>query len=210
MQPMKAVTAGSFGLLLACSFAHHPDAVQQTADPSTVVQATVSDIDGNIYPVVEIGGQLWLAKNLQVMRGPTGEEIENFFFKDDSLSYADHGRLYTWNVAMNGSLASGAQGICPDDWHIPTNEDWTQLFGHVENSGALLLVGGSTGFDALLSGGADFRGNYLYFGELGMFWSSTEVNDERANHHHVSENGEVGEFAAMKGARISVRCVKSR
>jgi uncharacterized protein (TIGR02145 family) len=74
--------------------------------------------------------------------------------------------------------------------------------------GKELHVGGSTGFAALLSGGADFRGTYLYYGELAMFWSSTEVNEERAYHHHVAQDGDRGRFAAMKGARISVRCVQ--
>ena len=176
-------------------------------DNAAIAQATASDIDGNVYPVFKIGEQRWLATNLQVTRTPSGQQITSFFFNDDSLSYSGQGRLYTWDVAMNGSSEPGAQGICPDGWHLPTDEEWTQLFDYVDDSGTELLVGGSTGFEASLDGGADYRGNYLYSGEFALFWSSTAVNEERAYHHTVSDNGELGKFAAMKGARIHVRCI---
>ncbi len=173
-----------------------------------VGQTTVSDVDGNVYRVVEIGEQAWLATNLRVTRTPTGEPIGSFFFNDDSLGHARDGRLYTWDVAMNESVAPGVQGICPDGWHLPTDEEWRELFAYVDSAGAELLVGGSTGFDALLAGGADFRGNYLYYDTIALFWSSTEVSQDRAYHHHVDRDGAVGNFAAMKGARIFVRCIR--
>ncbi|UCC73567.1 MAG: hypothetical protein JSV86_03110 [Gemmatimonadota bacterium] len=71
-----------------------------------------------------------------------------------------------------------------------------------------LLPGGSTGFGAELCGGADYRGNYLYFDELALLWSSTEVSEERAYRHSVAQDGETGKFGALKGARIYVRCVR--
>ena len=42
-----------------------------------------------------------------------------------------------------------------------------------------------------------------------MFWSSTEVNDQRAYHHGVSQAGACDKFAAMKGARIAIRCIRN-
>lgn len=174
-------------------------------------QTAVTDIDGNAYRTVRIGDQEWTAENLRVTRSPDGRALTSFFFDDDSASYAEHGRLYTWPVAMDGSEEEEAQGICPDGWRLPSDADWTRLWeasGGEETAGSHLLMGGSSGFEAKLSGGADFRGNYLYFGEIGLFWSSTAVSEERAYHHHVASDGEVGRFAAMKGARISVRCVK--
>jgi uncharacterized protein (TIGR02145 family) len=176
-------------------------------DNPAVAQTTVSDIDGNVYPVVRIGEQSWFATNLQVTRAPSGEGITSFFFDNDSLRYAGRGRLYTWGVAMNGALEPGAQGLCPDGWHLPTDEDWIQLYEQVKGLGADLMVGGSTGFDASLDGGADYRGRYMYSGEFALFWSSTVTSEERAYHHSISNNGELGKFAAMKGARIYVRCV---
>ena len=41
------------------------------------------------------------------------------------------GRLYTWKEATLGEsksgLGEGPQGICPDGWTVPTNEDWEAL-----------------------------------------------------------------------------------
>lgn len=145
---------------------------QETAGDAAMVQGGVIDVDGNSYPIVRIGEQVWLASNLEVARMPAGGPIKNFFFDDDSLRYAGRGRLYTWDVVMNGSSEPGAQGICADGWHLPTDEDWMQLFEHVGGAGA-----------ELLAGGADYRGNCLYRGEFALFWSSTAVNDERAYHH---------------------------
>jgi len=28
---------------------------------------------------------------------------------------------------MNGSITEGAQGICPDGWHMPSDNDWKEL-----------------------------------------------------------------------------------
>jgi len=63
---------------------------------------------------------------------------------------------------MNGSMEPGAQGICPEGWHLPADEDWTQLFDYLEGLGAELMAGGSTGFEASLDGGADY-------GEFALF-----------------------------------------
>ncbi len=178
---------------------------------SMAAQDTVTDVDGNEYRTIAIGGQVWMAENLRVTRAPDGEQIVSYFFADDSLRHAADGRLYTWGVAMNGAGHEGARGICPAGWHLPSDREWMELFGLLGSAtvhGKELHVGGSTGFEALLSGGADFRGTYLYYGEIAMFWSSTEVNEERGYHHHVAEDGDRGRFAAMKGARISVRCVQ--
>ena len=172
----------------------------------------VTDIDGNRYRAVSIGDQVWMAENLKVTKTGEGEPVESFFYEDDEEQYGRLGRLYKWEAAMNGSRAEESRGIAPDGWHIPSAEEWRTLFRHLEKngiSGRELLKNGKTGFDALLEGGADFRGNYLYLGTYSMFWSSTETNDERALHFGVDKDGSLDEFAAMKGARIAVRCIKN-
>ncbi len=182
-------------------------AAASRADDQTVVR----DIDGNEYRTATIGGQVWMAENLRVTRSPSGRPVTSFFFNDDSIGYTTCGRMYTWDVAMDDAGEAAVQGICPDGWHLPSDADWTTTFEFVEGEGlggTSLLAGGSTGFNAQLCGGADFRGNYLYFDELALLWSSTETSEERAYHHHIASDGELGKFAAMKGARIYVRCIK--
>jgi hypothetical protein len=45
-------------------------------------QAVVEDIDGNEYPVVTIGQQMWIAENLQVTRSPSGRSVTNYCIRD--------------------------------------------------------------------------------------------------------------------------------
>lgn len=207
MRFKRVSTISAAGIVCMFTSSDGADPNAEIAVEVAAVQVGVTDIDGNSYPVVVIGEQRWMAKNLRVTRAESGDSVTSFFFDNDSLEYADRGRLYTWDVAMNGSQREGARGICPDGWHLPTDGEWMQLFDHVEGAGAELLAGGSTGFKASPDGGADYRGNYLYSGEYALYWSSTEVSEERAYHHSVSADGKLERFAAMKGARIYVRCI---
>lgn len=81
---------------------------------------TVHDIDGNIYRIVKIGNQWWIAENLSVTRNPQGKPIKGYYYMDDLLTYGKYGMLYTWKTAMDGSSRENAQGIAPDGWHIPS------------------------------------------------------------------------------------------
>ena len=84
---------------------------------------SVTDYDGNVYPVVQIGSQCWLAENMRCTHSPkTGTYIVNNLFSgasscidytnsgkmarwynNDSVTYAPrhHGLLYNWNAAVD-------------------------------------------------------------------------------------------------------------
>ena len=172
---------------------------------------TVRDIDGNVYKTVKIGNQWWMAENLKVTRNPKGQSIRSYFYDDDPASYGKYGRLYTWDVAMDAASQENAQGIAPDGWHIPSDDDWQELLetmGGEDRVAENIKVDGSSGFNAYLSGGADFRGNYLYFNKYAMFWSSTAAGKDRAFHVGISNENRWDKFAAKKNARIHIRCIK--
>ena len=109
---------------------------------------TVSDYDGNTYQTVQIGNQCWMRQNLNVTHTPKGVPLVDgtgvgpidmdfttpyWFNYNDSVEYSwTYGKLYTWAAIMNGSEGSnsnpsGVQGICPDGWHIPSDEEWMDL-----------------------------------------------------------------------------------
>ena len=46
---------------------------------------------------------------------------------EDCAAATTYGMLYQWSAAMNGSTTSGAQGICPTGWHVPTDAEWKTL-----------------------------------------------------------------------------------
>lgn len=110
---------------------------------------SLSDVDGNVYAIIEIGNQVWMAENLKVSHFADGTPISqvsdeaewNAMTKDDQAycwynnltEYSDSsGALYTWAAAMYGAsgsdeIPSGIQGVCPEGWHLPSDAEWKEL-----------------------------------------------------------------------------------
>ncbi len=98
---------------------------------------TITDIDGNIYPIITICNQVWVQKNLNVSRYRNGDLIPKVtdnlqwatlttgawcWYNNDSTTYASvYGKLYNW-YAVND-----ARGLVPPGWHIPSESDWKKL-----------------------------------------------------------------------------------
>lgn len=109
----------------------------------------VTDIDGNVYPTVAIGEQIWMIKNLGVTRYadgtlvphlPSDEYWDSLHVDEKGWSYYmnnpsnrdTYGALYTWSAAVNGlddidPELEPIQGVCPDGWHLPSDGDWKEL-----------------------------------------------------------------------------------
>lgn len=186
----------------------------------------VIDIDGNVYAIVEIGDQVWMRENLRVQHDPDGNSITSFCYNDndnDSLAVA-YGRLYTWDVAMNGSVAQGAQGICPDGWHIPSDAEWIDLevflgmergIAELENiwrgtdEGAKLRMGGSSGYDARYAGRRSTAGGYSLLELYEYVWTSNEYGDYAWRRCLRSDVNSVGRWNTFpKTYAFSMRCIK--
>ena len=96
----------------------------------------VADIDGNIYEVIQIGNQLWIAENLKVMHYKNGDEIssgldnENWasteegsyvIYNNNPQNTENYGNLYNW-YAVNDN-----RGVCPEGFHVPTDQEFKEL-----------------------------------------------------------------------------------
>jgi uncharacterized protein (TIGR02145 family) len=142
------------------------------------------DYAGKTYNTVQIGNQCWLKENLNVgtMGSPYNNgSIEKYCYNNVLDSCTKYGGLYMWSEAMQYSTTTGAQGICPNGWHLPTLTDVQALASFVENNGNTLKqdnqgsgtgVGSNTsGFSALLAGGKGYSGGpYQALGDWGTFW----------------------------------------
>lgn len=171
------------------------------------------DIDGNDYEIVQIGTQKWMAENLKTTKYNNSEPIVlatqdwhwsytrsayYCWYENDSLQYADtYGALYNWYAVNTGNL-------CPDGWHVPTDEEWktlemelgmsqaeadnTQWRGTNEGSklggNSELWTDGdlendsefsTSGFFALPGGWRHEDGYFMYEGYNGWWWSSNEI-----------------------------------
>ena len=100
--------------------------------------ATVTDIHGNVYATVQIGDQLWMAENLRATSFNNNQNIENNCNDCqvyDNGAISDYGRLY------NGYVVTDESEVCPENWHIPTDNEWNiliEFYGDSSNAGGYL------------------------------------------------------------------------
>ena len=96
--------------------------------------------EGQVYNTIQINSQCWLKENLNTgtmiagtMEMTDNGIIEKYCYNDDPDNCAKYGALYQWHEMMQYKTQQGVRGICPWDWHIPTNEEWKVLEGAVDS-----------------------------------------------------------------------------
>ena len=96
--------------------------------------------NGQTYNTVQIGGQCWMAENLNIGTRIDGTEemtnnsvIEKYCHTNNIANCDEFGGLYQWNEMMEYSTTPGVQGVCPAGWHIPTDYEWKILEGTVDS-----------------------------------------------------------------------------
>ena len=178
----------------------------------------ITDIDGNTYRTVQVGSMTWTAENLRVTRDKDGNLLETYCYMDKAGKCDEFGRLYPWEEALKAA---------PAGWRLPTADDWKRLeielgmdpevaesFGwRGTDQGEQLKEGGSSGFEALLSGYKDgtvqWKGRYFDIGYLGGFWTATEYDSIKAVARFVYVTyDDVYQGSYDKTAALSVRCIK--
>ena len=142
MDIMKNLIQLSFTLLIFSSISCKMDNNEtiNSSDIKSQIQISISTMkdsrDGQIYNIVKIGDQWWMAENLNYYT-PSG----SWYYDNDSILYSKtYGRLYLWSTVMNGqdsssSNPSGVQGISPTGWHIPSVAEWTVLENYLISFG---------------------------------------------------------------------------
>lgn len=103
---------------------------------------TVTDIDGNVYPTVQINSFCWMAENLKTTTYNNGIPIPNittnwqfmttgaYTWYDNNSGFKDlYGAIYNWYAAVNPN------GLCPVGWHVPTFDEWTAFGESIGGAG---------------------------------------------------------------------------
>jgi uncharacterized protein (TIGR02145 family) len=97
--------------------------------------ATVTDIDGNTYDVVQICEECWMAENLKTTKYSNGDAIPKLETSswystssgawDDYEGTSNYGteneRFYNWYTTVD------SRNLCPSGWHVSTDEDWIAM-----------------------------------------------------------------------------------
>ncbi len=204
---------------------------------------TVTDIDANSYTTVVIGTQRWLGENMRTTKYPDGSAITDGTALttewatdvamyscppnvtndgSDCAAASTLGMSYQWSAAMNGSTTAGAQGICPNGWHIPTDVeqhtlddlydsgtcDPARVTWGCDPAGTALNEAGSSGFEGLLAGYRYPNSALLYRGTGAGFWSSLQSGTNAWWRSLYLTNSTVYRNAITKAYGFSVRCIK--
>ncbi len=180
--------------------------------------------DGKTYKWKKIGSQVWMAENLNFE-----SELLNWVYDDDTMNAEIYGRLYTWYTACE---------VCPDGWHLPTEEEWNLLAGTVDSQFSIgddeWTIFGFRGYDvgkqlkstsgwisdgngldsfgfSALPGGVrnPTTGVYSGLGELTYYWSKTTDSDEDPwTRGLYSDHTKWNRVPTSAHIGISVRCLK--
>ena len=163
--------------------------------------------DGHQYKWVRIGKQVWMAENLawlpEVYPGIVGSTDTALYYVYDyegysvelakmTENYHKYGVLYNWRAASGGernssTVPSGVQGVCPNDWHLPSLDEFSLLLTpHSQVQTDLLSESGwrgeyngsnKRGFNVFPGGfRATWGGDFIFSAEylMALFWTTND------------------------------------
>ena len=211
--------------------------LQNQVTLSGVLTTALVDIDGNNYPVVKIGNQIWMSENLRVSRYRNGVSIpivndntawsglmtggRSWYAKDSTTYEYPYGNLYNWYAVTDD------RGLCPNGWHAPTDAEWTILTTYLGGASVAGVKMKSIGtvywnspntdatnegsFSVLPGGYREDNGSFYNIKNNAFFWSATEVDSNFAWRRYLSKNdGNVSRSISgiNKSFGASVRCLR--
>jgi len=160
--------------------------------------------------------------------------IEKYCYNDKLQNCLTYGALYQWDEMMQYSSEEGQQGICPDGWHLPSDDEWKQLEIYLgmnqyqadqigfrgTNEGDKLkseIGWNNNGNGSNISGFSAPSGGYRYTNGtfrnhtlIGSWWSTTQHNSSRAWRRGLYSSSEmIRRNHHDKTDGLSVRCIKN-
>ena len=199
--------------------------------------------DGKKYNTIQIGSECWMAENINIGSMIIGTEemsdnsiIEKYCYDNSTCNCDEYGGLYQLDEMMAYPTDNSKQGICPEGWHIPTDEEWKTLEGTVDSqypvedpiwdnfgwrgfdvglnlksSSGWYSDGDGTnayGFNAYPGGVRNYDSTFLLIGEHASFWSSVDAFDNNNFTRHLNYNNDNNYRGFTNDFGISVRCIK--
>ena len=158
------------------------------------------DNEGNSYKTTLVNGKAWMTENLRATTNSNGDEVQHFQNPDAP----EQGFLYTWDAAMNGSTDEGAQGLCPDGWHIPTHEELSDLSVALCNDSVVENL--INPFNLVYAG--FYNGEYQNSGSSASLWSSSKSHDNVWKLYYHKNLKKPFIYYEKPQNAISVRCIK--
>jgi uncharacterized protein (TIGR02145 family) len=197
--------------------------------------------DGQSYTTVDINGQCWMAENLNIgafNEGPQQNDgvITKSCQQNNPANCDIYGGLYQWSEMMEYTSTEGAQGICPDGWHVPTDSEWFQMENFLDPAinnpnqvywrgnvagGSLKEIGleywlspntGATnisGFTALGGAYRSYSGAFYQLKRYANFWTSSSYGTYSYFRKIDYNRAQVYRGYGYRTFYFSVRCIKN-
>lgn len=199
-------------------------AIFDTTANDSIIYGWLSDSrDTQLYRTVTIGTQTWMAQNLNY------QVDSSWCYGNADSNCTKYGRLYQWAAAMglsssyNSVLWQGAdsaqhQGVCPSDWHVPTDTEWGTLLAYAGADSARIRLSSTSyymgtdayGFSVLSAGDRYGGGAFSGLGHESYFWSSSEFDASvpltRGFYYH---DANVWRYIGYKPYGCSLRCIRN-
>ena len=195
-------------------------------------QYLIDSRDGQVYNTIQIGDQCWMAENLNVgdmiegsLEQSDNDVIEKYCYQDSPAFCDTYGALYQWDEMMGFSTVKSSQGICPDGWHIPSDQevqDMEVALGMDSTTAALtnvwrgsdegtqMALGGSAGYETLYSGRRVTGGMYSAIENYEYLWTSSEAGNNAWRRCLRVADPRVGRYNTFpKIYGMSVRCIEN-
>ena len=111
------------------------------ANLPVLINGQVTDVEGNIYRTIRMGGQIWMAENLRTSKFQDNSSINELtidsvwskatnpawcYYNNDLTKNATFGKLYNWYVIKND------KNVCPLGWRMPERADLDTMYGFLE------------------------------------------------------------------------------
>lgn len=178
--------------------------------PMEATNGTFTDErDGNIYKWVKIGKQIWMAENLRYFQSNTRFQYSYETPAYYALNAEIYGYLYNWSAARESA---------PNGWHLPSEEEWTELINYLGGSsiaGGKLKEKGDQKFSALLGGEENVYYSENNIGLRGVWWSASSIYKSYQDYSYnafilrLTTGSESMIIEHNKRSFCSVRCVKN-
>ena len=191
--------------------------------------------DKQIYRIVTIGNQTWMAENLNyAYLQPTKTlDSSSWCLNNNPTNCEKYGRFYLWSAAIDsvavftdnakgcGYRATCAEktlvrGICPEGWHIPDTTEWKTLYSAMGESPHAMQAKGfekwpdatdAFGFSA--RPGGHYDGGSYEVGSFAYFWSATESKSDVYTVYYWTMSANRASLSCnSKYYGYSVRCIK--
>jgi uncharacterized protein (TIGR02145 family) len=143
---------------------------------AAITHGYVVDAQNHLYRTVSIGTRTWMAQNLNM-------NVDSSWCYDDSIAKCQkYGRLYKWadlmgladscnSVSCSTLVSAKQQGICPSQWHVPSDTEWGTLVRDVDSLESATNLKSTSGWSDT-GNGTDLYG----FHALPAGWRSFEAN----------------------------------